>query len=248
MIRALIFDLDGTLVQTEVLKATSYAKAAYLLTEKAVGEQTVLDAFGDFIGQSREKVLDGLTEAFKTEFQQALDTDDLVEIQQQFIDKRLEIYGNILADQKLLSAHFCTDTLGLFHAAKRKKFKLVLATMSHLLEAKRITKMMGIYHQFDVILTKDNVKHGKPDPEIYNLAKAKLGLSEKECLVIEDSVNGIKAAQAAQLPVFAVTNAVTRKSVHECQLLPTEFVLDDLSILENRVFEFINNGTGAGTS
>ena len=239
MIQALIFDLDGTLVQTEVLKASSYARAAYLLTKKAVAEQAVLKAFGDYIGQSREKVLQGLTSAFKTEFQEALGTDDMVAIQQQFINKRLEIYRNILADEELLSAHFCKDTLGLFRAAKRKKFKVVLATMSHLPEAKRITKMMGIYHQFDVILTKDNVTQGKPHPEIYNLAKTKLGLSEKECLVIEDSVNGIKAAQAAQLAVFAVTNTVTRKSVHGCQLLPSEFVVDDLSTLKNRVFDYI---------
>ncbi len=239
MIKALIFDLDGTLVQTEVLKATSYAKAAHILTDKTVAEYSVLDAFGDYIGQSREKVLQGLTNTFKTAFQKALNTDDVAAIQQQFIDKRLEIYSDILADEQLLSKHFCTDTLGLFHAAKRKQFKVVLATMSHLPEAKRITTMMGIYNQFDIILTKDDVIQGKPNPEIYNLAMLKLGLSEKECLVIEDSVNGIKAAQAAQLPVFAVTNTVTRKSVHGCQLLPSEFVVDDLSTLKNRVFDFI---------
>ena len=239
MIQALIFDLDGTLVQTEVLKATSYAKAAHILTNKTIAEQAVLKAFGDYIGQSREKALQGLTNTLISEFQRALNTYDMFSIQQQFIAKRLEIYGNILADGQLLSKHFCTDTLGLFHAAKNKQFKLVLATMSHLPEAKRITKMMGIYDQFDIILTKDNVTHGKPHPEIYNLAKTKLGLSEKECLVIEDSVNGIKAAQAAQLPVFAVTNTVTRKSVHGCQLLPSEFVVDDLSTLKNRVFDFI---------
>ena len=241
MIQALIFDLDGTLVQTEVLKATSYARAAHILSRKAVAEQEVLDAFGSYIGQSRERVLQGLTDTFKMAFQQALDTDDMEVIKQRFIDKRLEIYRAILADEQLLSKHFCKDTLGLFHTAKRKQLKVVLATMSHLPEAKRITTIMGIYDQLDMVLTKDDVVQGKPHPEIYNLAKTKLGLSEKECLVLEDSVNGIKAAQAAKLPVFAVTNAITRESVHECQLLASKFIVDDLGTLENRVFEFISH-------
>lgn len=243
MIQALIFDLDGTLVQTEVLKATSYARAAHILTKGIVSEEQVLDAFKNYIGQSREKVLFGLTNMFLNEFKEGLQIDDLSILQGKFIAKRLEIYSAILADEQLLSAHFCTNTLGVFHKAKGQGLKVVLATMSHLPEAKRITSMMGIYGQLDLILTKDDVAHGKPHPEIYNLAKSKLGLAAKACLVMEDSVNGIKAAQAANLAVFAVTNSITRKSVHECQLLSPQFVVDDLSTLENRVFDFIQKNS-----
>ena len=99
--------------------------------------------------------------------------------------------------------------------------------------------IMGSYEKFSLVLTRDDVDEGKPDPEIYLLAAERLGLRTDECLVIEDSVNGIKAAQNAGIPVFAVTNDVTRQSVHDCRLLEPEFIVDDLNELNDRVGQFI---------
>ena len=98
---------------------------------------------------------------------------------------------------------------------------------------------MGIYDQFNLVLTRDDVENGKPEPDIYNKAKEILGLRADECLVIEDSVNGIKAAQNADIPVFAVTNIITKKSVHDCKLLEPSFIVDDLSQLQDTVLRFI---------
>lgn len=242
MIKAIIFDLDGTLIQTEELKAKSYALAAHLLTKKMVSEDDVLNVFGDLVGLSREKVLDGLAKEFLIEFKSALETDDLAEIKKKLIDKRLTIYHEILEDVDMLSEHFCEDTLGLFRILEKNKIcKIVLATMSHLSEAKKVTSVIGIYEKFDLILTKDDVKMGKPNPEIYLKVLEKLQLEAEECLVLEDSLNGIKAAQAAGIPVFALTNYITRKSVHESNLVSPEFLVDDLNELGNRVYTFISS-------
>jgi HAD superfamily hydrolase (TIGR01509 family) len=61
------------------------------------------------------------------------------------------------------------------------------------------------------ILAGDVVKAKKPDPEIYLLALRKTGLMAKECLVVEDSANGIRAAKAAGIPVLATSNPYTER-------------------------------------
>jgi HAD superfamily hydrolase (TIGR01509 family) len=64
---------------------------------------------------------------------------------------------------------------------------------------------------FDFVLAGDIVSKKKPDPEIYNLALTKTGLKPDECIVIEDSRNGVLAAAAAGLHIVATTNVYTEK-------------------------------------
>ena len=241
MIKAVIFDLDGTLIQTEVLKANSYAQAIHELTGGHIGMDEVLGIFNNFVGLSRQEVVAGLSKYFKNALQEHLDSELMEFIEERSIEKRLQIYRNILEDTELLSNHFCPYTLGLFHCLYQDKTTVVLATMSHLPEARKVTEAMGMFDKFDLVLTRDDVKHGKPEPDIYIKAKMTLGLESKECLVIEDSVNGIRAAQNANMPVFAVTNSITRKSVHDCDLLDPEFILDNLEDLEGKVYTFIKS-------
>ena len=241
MIKAVIFDLDGTLIQTEVLKATSYAIAINELTQNKVKKDDVLDVFYQFVGLSRQEVVSGLTNHYHDQLTNHLETKSLSVVNKKLIEKRLEIYRKILDDTELLSNHFCSFTLGLFHRLYAEEYTLVLATMSHLPEAKKVTQTMGIFDKFNLVLTRDDVEQGKPEPDIYNKAKKILGLKPKECLVIEDSANGIKAAQSASMSVFAVTNDITRKSVHDCNLLEPKFIVDELEELESRVFSFIES-------
>jgi HAD superfamily hydrolase (TIGR01509 family) len=65
--------------------------------------------------------------------------------------------------------------------------------------------------KFDFVLAGDVVSKKKPDPEIYNLALEKTGLKPDQCIVIEDSRNGVLAAKAAGMQVVATTNVYTEK-------------------------------------
>ncbi|HEX9326086.1 MAG TPA: hypothetical protein VF915_06185 [Reyranella sp.] len=67
MIEAMIFDLDGTLVETEQLKALSYARAAVALSPATVAEAAMLEAFRDLVGLSRQEVATALLERFGLE-------------------------------------------------------------------------------------------------------------------------------------------------------------------------------------
>ena len=239
MIRALIFDLDGTLIQTEVLKASSYAKAIAHITTNTIKEEEVLDVFQKYVGLSRPEVVAGLRDEFSEILQEELGRAEAADIDEAIITTRLSIYRQMLDDKQLLSNFFCSYSLGLLRKAHQDGYQVVLATMSHRAEANKVIDILGIRDQLDFILTRDDVENGKPDPEIYLKAQELLGLEKDECLVIEDSVNGIRAGQNAGMTVFAVTNSVTRKSVHDCRLLDEEFIVDDLRKLVDRVYQFI---------
>ena len=240
MIKALVFDLDGTLIQTEVLKARSYAQAVQQLTSGDVSEEEVMLFFDRLVGLPREEVLNGLVQGFYEALFRHHPSHSSQELSKMLIDSRLDIYHHILKDAELLSNHFCPFTMALFRKAKSEGFLTALATMSHQKEALQVLEVMGIREDFDLILTRDEVEKGKPDPEIYLKAANDLGIRPDECLVMEDSVNGIRAALAAGMPVFALTNSVTYKSVHQSNLLDSKYIVDDLTETQERIFNFIN--------
>ena len=241
MIKAVIFDLDGTLIQTEVLKARSYARAVHQLTGGSVQEEKVLNGFSSYVGLSRTEVLKGLFFEFLPELAETYPDKNLEYIQQTILSRRLEIYQEMIADAELLSGFFCPFNIGLLHRVREDQYTTALATMSHRAEANRMLDAMKIKDSFSVIVTKDNVTRGKPDPEIYLKISEMLDVSPGECLVIEDSVNGIKAGINAGMKVFAVTNDITRDSVHKSEMLEKQFIIDELSELKPRIYNFLTH-------
>ena len=69
------------------------------------------------------------------------------------------------------------------------------------------TKKLGMYPHFSVVLSSESVKRGKPHPDVFLAAVAKLGVRPQDCLVMEDSLVGVEAAIAAGMPVFAVPSS-----------------------------------------
>ena len=242
MIKAIIFDLDGTLIQTEILKAKSYALSVHTLTKEAVAVQSVLDRFKKYVGLSRPEVAAGLVSDFKEELEKHFDKDGDESMEDWMLNKRLSIYHDMLNDRDLLSNYFCNHNLKLLNdVSKDGKFKVVLATMSHLAEADKVLKYLGVKDKLDLILTRDNVSEGKPNPEIYLQAMDTIKVEANECIVLEDSVNGIKAGINAGMNVFAVTNSITHESVIGANLLAKEYIIEDPRALNERVYNFINS-------
>jgi beta-phosphoglucomutase len=106
MIRAFVFDLDGTLVETEELKALSYARAAAELRPD-LNEGEVTEAFKDFVGLSRQEVAVGLMRRFGLEgaartrmAEFGVDTP-----WQAYVQIRLRVYETLVADTELVVAH-----------------------------------------------------------------------------------------------------------------------------------------------
>jgi len=216
LIKALIFDLDGTLVQTEVLKAKSYAKAAVELNP-SLNEEEVTTAFKDFVGLSRKEVAKGLLNRFDLgEAATArMKEFDVAKPWQAFVDIRMDSYFQMISDPQILKENLCPYNLGLLKWARQEGYPTGLGTMSHRKEAYRVLDILNIRSDFDVISTFQDVEHGKPDPEIYNLLAQELRVSHSEALAIEDSPSGIRAALAAHISCIAVPSDFTREGVRK---------------------------------
>lgn len=220
MIRAVIFDLDGTLVQTERLKAISYGRAAVELCPRTIVEDDVVEAYKSVVGRSRQEVAEALVERF-----------GLCVSWEKFVERRLKIYDGMLADPELIKSKQWPHNVALLREAHRSACKTALATMSHREQVRWILEVLELADAFDVVATADDVKRGKPDPEIYRRVSEELDIPPEGCLVIEDSPSGVKAALAAEMACIAVTTPFTREAVHAAGLLETEWIVDDPEVL-----------------
>jgi len=214
LIKAFIFDLDGTLVQTEVLKAKSYAKAAAELKPELT-EAEVVGGFKDFVGLSRKEVAQGLLSRFDLNDAASKRMKELGVTQpwQAFVDIRMDNYYSMISNPEILKEHLCPYNMALLKWAKSGGYTVGLGTMSHRREAFRVLEILGIRDEFDFIATIQDVEHGKPDPEIYNLISEELKVPHNEALAVEDSSSGIKAALAAHINCVAVPSEFTIESV-----------------------------------
>jgi len=223
MIQAMIFDLDGTLVQTEKLKALSYAKAAIELCPHDIREEDVLAEFKNVVGLSRREVSETLVKNFW----------------QTFVQVRLHHYEEMLADPEVIRTHQWLHNLAILEEARRSNCQTGLATMSQCAQTTRVLNILGLHSAFDFIATCYDVEHGKPDPEIYYLVSDELGVPPKECLVLEDSPSGVKAAVVAGMWCVAVTTPFTRQGIHDLGLLEERWIVDDSDLVVKVVREMV---------
>ena len=111
--------------------------------------------------------------------------------------------------------------------------------MSHCEQTQRVLDVLSLRGQFNFVAAREDVDRGKPDPEIYLLAARQLGSKQEECLVIEDSPNGVNAALAAGMHVIAVTTPYTREQFRNTDILNRRFVVDDPTLLPDAVKQIL---------
>lgn len=233
----MIFDLDGTLVQTESLKAESYARAAAQLRPGQVEPNAVIAAFDACVGRSRDEVAQTLLDRFDLAAPAAALEQDLrvSTPRDAFVALRMKIYEGMLSDRSLLARLELPFATALVRHLRADGYRTALTTVSHAAQAFIVLDALRLRDQFDVIVTIDAVAHGKPDPEIYLLAVRRLALTPAQCVAVEDSVPGVQAAVAAGIMCVASTNDLTRTSVHAAAPLSGVLIVDDPSTLESVV-------------
>jgi mannitol-1-/sugar-/sorbitol-6-/2-deoxyglucose-6-phosphatase len=182
--RAVIFDLDGVLADSEPWWNQIDAKllAEYGVTYRGEYHRNVL-------GVSYRLAV----EFYKNAFHLSAPVNELMQ-------RRGEI-----------ATEFFANHVGLFPSAKstleeleQMKMPLALATSSVGASARPFLNRTGITSFFDVIVTGDEIERGKPHPDIYLRTAEKLGVPDNACLVIEDSLSGVAAGRAAKMRVAAI--------------------------------------------
>ena len=247
MIRAVIFDLDGTLVQSEKLKARSYAIAAQRLLNLAEPDPRAIEAYRMIVGSSRDVASHYVMERL------GLQVKLLPLVAQYGVSQpadvlsamRKTIYDQMVADPQVLRENQWPHTVAFLRMVRRQGCKTGLATMSQRQEALHVLRALNLEGELDVVLTREDVQQPKPDPEIYLSACRLLELLPKECLAIEDSPAGVRAALAAGVETVAVATPFTRELLRSADLVPCRCLVEDPEMLVDTVAHCLTGRSAA---
>ncbi len=188
MIKGVLFDMDGVLVDSEAF----ICKAAIMMFDE-IGIKATPEDFHPFLGMGENKYLGGVAAKYGKKV-------DIEKVKA----RTYEIYGSIVKGNlnPLPGAH---EFLSL---CMKKGFKLALATSADKIKMQASLKEIGLNEDtFHSIVTGLDVENKKPFPDIYLKASGNLGLKPDECLVVEDAVSGIRAGKAAGCRCLAVTTS-----------------------------------------
>jgi len=121
-----------------------------------------------------------------------------------------------------------------------------LATMSYRYQVDEVLDVLDVRGALDAVVTRDDVDRPKPDPEIYLLLARRLGVAPARCLVVEDSLPGVRSALAAGMTCVAATTELTRAAVRASGALPPERIVDDPARLAGVVLPLLQAAGGGG--
>ena len=193
--QAVIFDLDGLLVDTEPLHRRVFNAT---LARHGVDYEIQEEEFGRaFVGipQCKNSVY------LITRFGMRASADELTR-------EHIANYERIIADPKNLT--LMPGACVLFDELQGRGVPMAVASGSPRSQVETIVRGLGIAAFFRVIVTGSDVAKGKPAPDVYLRACDELRMNAARCIAIEDSASGAMAAQAAGLRVVVVPNRYTR--------------------------------------
>ena len=192
MIRALIFDFDGLILDTEMPVYTSWVELF-----QAYGEVLPFEDWAKIIGTSDIEHFDPFS-MLEEKTGKKLDREVLG-------PKRYDREMSLCLDEPILPG-----VVEIVQGAHQLGLKLGIASSSSREWVVGHLTRLGLIDYFPVIHTSDDVEKTKPDPTLFKLALESLGLEAEEAVVFEDSPNGITAAKALGIYVVAVPNTLTR--------------------------------------
>jgi HAD superfamily hydrolase (TIGR01509 family) len=149
----------------------------------------------------------------------------------------LDAERTVLFDQMILeTAETMPGFLLLLDALDAAELPTAIATSGTRSYATKVLTRLGIAPRFRFVLTAEDIEHGKPAPDVYQLAARKLELSPREVMVLEDSGNGCRAGVAADAFTVAVPNRHTRN--HDFS--GVRFIADTLA--DRRIYQALSIG------
>ena len=192
MFEAVIFDWDGTLADTRQVIVISFQKALSEINCKVTDEYI------------ERRIGIGAAETFREILRSAK-----VQFDEKLIQRLIERKSQLEIE--------LTNQVKLFPGARellealQGKVKMGLASMNNRSVIMHMLKANDLENYFEVILTAESVSHSKPDPEIFLKTASELKTSPEKCVVLEDSIFGVKAAKSANMGCVAVTTGVYSK-------------------------------------
>lgn len=179
--KGVLFDLDGIVTDTATYHFTAWS-------------QLVKDEFGLTLPENIEERTKGVSREDSLKIiLEVLNLSVGEERFQELANKKNKCYIRSL--EKLTDKDILPGIQELINELKQKGVKIALASASH--NGPFILEKIGLFDSFDTIVDPGKVTKGKPNPEIFEVASAQLGLAPKDCVGVEDSIAGIEAINSA---------------------------------------------------
>lgn len=214
MLKGVIFDMDGVLVDSEKFICEA---AMRMFAER--GWPVKPEDFIPFIGTGENRYIGGPAEKYGYP----------IDIEREKV-RTYEIYGEIVKGQiePLEGVH------EFIRKCRGRGLKLAVATSADKIKMEINLREIGIPPEtFDALVNGLEVEKKKPNPEIFLKAVERLGLSPEECLVVEDAVNGVAAAKAAGCRCLALTTSFTEK-----ELAGADWFAPNLALAPDEAFDW----------
>jgi beta-phosphoglucomutase len=209
-VKCIIFDMDGVIINSEEIH-----KKAYYETFISIGVSVSDNLYKTITGSSTINAFQKLV----THFNLNLNPEDLV------LAKRRR-YVNFFENDPTL--HLVKGVEELIKHCYNKDLTLVLASSSAMVNIDRVFKRFNLNHYFTAKISGADLTASKPHPEIFEKAAILGKTSKQNCIVIEDSDNGVKAANDAGIFVFGYRNPMAKDQTLE----NADFVIDDFKELK----------------
>lgn len=196
-IKCIIFDMDGLMFDTGKL-----AYRAYLASAKVYDYEMIPDVYYYLTGRTEA----GIVEAMK----------DIYGNENDILAWRAEMVRNkTLITETEQRVYKKAGLVELIDYAKFNKIKMVIASSSKRSVVEQYCKLEDLDHVIELIVSGDQVNHGKPDPEIFLKACGKAGVDPSQALVLEDSMVGILAANAAKIKCAWIDDDIGEMPEHK---------------------------------
>ncbi|MEK6757680.1 MAG: HAD family phosphatase [Nanoarchaeota archaeon] len=200
--RAIIFDMDGVLVDS-----TKYIWESFNMLLSKFGVQIPDKDIKKYLGRSLRDQIKMWREDYNLK-----EEIDFAQFSKDAFEQEIKLIRKNLKDNSELSS--------LLNSLKKNGFKLAVATSSHKLRAYKLLEILGIKNKFEVIITAEDVENHKPSPDVFLKAANKLNVDPKDCVVIEDAVNGIEAAKKGGMKAIAlITKFHKREDFSDADLI-----------------------------
>lgn len=227
-IKAMVFDFDGTMLDTESAIFNSWQKIY-----ETYDQSLPMDEWVSVVGKA------ALTFDPYERLQSLINkTIDVEEVEK----SRREVQTEIIESMPLMPG-----IMSILEAAKSRGIKLAIASNSDIRWLATHLTRLGIINYFETICSRDQVVNVKPDPEIYLTAVKRLGVAPHEAIAFEDTPIGALAAVRAGLPTVVVPIELTRSLEFPSVSLTTSSLedvpFDDLLALKPATDDVINRGS-----
>ena len=185
MIKAVIFDLDGLLIDSEIVSYKIYKE---ILNQ--FGHSFSIEEYAqNFSGKTEVKNVTNLIDTYNLPWTVEVGLDNVLKVEDKFINEGIDLKTGV---KKLLTY------------LKDKNLKIAIASSSTRDRALTILRQHNIVEYFDEFVFGNEIEKGKPNPDIFLKACHKISVNPEECLVLEDSESGILAAYDGKIDVLCI--------------------------------------------